>query len=50
MDRAAVPPQPPRPAARAENAPPVARQGIDNAALAGILCVWLFVAACASYM
>ncbi|KAK9931615.1 hypothetical protein M0R45_018887 [Rubus argutus] len=36
MDRAAVPPQPPRPAARAENAPPVARQGIDNAALAGI--------------
>ncbi|XP_061994872.1 uncharacterized protein LOC133712780 isoform X2 [Rosa rugosa] len=33
MDRAAVPPQPPRPAARAENVPPAARQGNDNAAL-----------------
>ncbi|PRQ37182.1 hypothetical protein RchiOBHm_Chr4g0399711 [Rosa chinensis] len=33
MDRAAVPPQPPRPAARAENVHPAARQGNDNAAL-----------------
>lgn len=37
MDRAAVPPQPPRPAARAENVPPAARQGNDNAALPGNL-------------
>ncbi|XP_050372881.1 uncharacterized protein LOC126790613 [Argentina anserina] len=33
MDRAAVPPQPPRPAARAENVPAAARPGNDNAAL-----------------
>ena len=35
MHRAAVPPHPPRPAVRAENVPPPARQGIENAALAG---------------
>ncbi|XP_052199009.1 uncharacterized protein LOC127806059 [Diospyros lotus] len=32
MQRAAAPPQPPRPAARAENIPPAARQGDGNAA------------------
>ena len=36
MQRAAAPPQPPRPAARAENIPPAARQGDGNAAHAGI--------------
>ncbi|ONI27249.1 hypothetical protein PRUPE_1G076300 [Prunus persica] len=34
MHRAAVPPHPPRPVARAGNVPPAARQGVDNAALA----------------
>ncbi|XP_024024168.1 uncharacterized protein LOC21399886 [Morus notabilis] len=34
MHRAAVPPHPLRPAVRAENVPPPARQGIENAALA----------------
>ena len=36
MQGAAAPPHPPRPAARDENAPP-ARQGVDNAAPAGII-------------
>lgn len=35
MHRAVVPPQPPRPAVRAENAPDAVRQGIENVALAG---------------
>ncbi|PON74154.1 Transmembrane protein [Parasponia andersonii] len=34
MHRAAVPPHPPRPAVRAENVPPPARLGIENADLA----------------
>ena len=34
MQRAAAPPPPPRPAVRAENA--AARQGVENAAVAGI--------------
>ncbi|PQP91836.1 uncharacterized protein Pyn_07496 [Prunus yedoensis var. nudiflora] len=34
MHRAAVPPHPPRPVARAGNVPPAARQGVDNAAVA----------------
>jgi hypothetical protein len=34
MQRAAAPPQ--RPAVRAENVPPAARQGVENAAVAGI--------------
>ncbi|XWS73316.1 hypothetical protein CRYUN_Cryun02cG0118200 [Craigia yunnanensis] len=34
MQRAAAPPHPPRPAARAENAPAAGRQGDENAALA----------------
>ena len=37
MQRAAAPPHPPRPAARAENVP-AARQGADNAAPAGVIC------------
>lgn len=36
MQRAAAPPHPPRRAARAENVP-AARQGVDNAAPAGII-------------
>lgn len=36
MQRAAAPPQPPRPADGANNIPAAARQGIENAALAGI--------------
>ena len=35
MQRAAAPPHPPRPAARAENVPAAGRQGDGNAALAG---------------
>ncbi|KAK8515567.1 hypothetical protein V6N13_139456 [Hibiscus sabdariffa] len=35
MQRAAAPPHPPRPAARAENVPAAGRQGDENAALAG---------------
>lgn len=35
MHRAAQPPHPPRPPVRAENAPGAARQGNENAALAG---------------
>jgi hypothetical protein len=35
MQRAAAPPRPPRPAARADNVPP-ARQEADNAAPAGM--------------
>lgn len=36
MHRAAAPPPPPRPAARADNVP-AARQGVDNAAPAGMI-------------
>lgn len=36
MQRAAAPPRPPRPAARAENVP-AARQEVDNAAPAGTI-------------
>lgn len=35
MQRAAAPPQPPRPAVRAENVPAAVRQGNENAAMAG---------------
>lgn len=38
MQRAAAPPRPPRPAARAENVP-AARQEADNAAPAGMICL-----------
>ncbi|RVW16125.1 hypothetical protein CK203_074265 [Vitis vinifera] len=34
MQRAAAPPQPPRPAVRAENVPAAVRQGNENAAMA----------------
>lgn len=35
MQRAAAPPQPPRPAFRADNVPDAARQGNENAGLGG---------------
>lgn len=39
-----MPPHPPRPVARAGNVPPAARQGVDNAALAGnFVCYCLYV-------
>lgn len=42
MQRAAAPPHPPRPAARAENIPAAGRQGNENAALAGIFFFFFF--------
>ena len=41
MHRAAVPPNPPRGAARADNVLPPARHGVEDAALAGNLVVVL---------
>lgn len=38
MQRAAAPPHPPRPAPRAENVP-AARQEVDNAVPAGMICL-----------
>jgi len=39
MQRAAAPPHPPRPAARAENVPAPRQEG-DNAAPAGMICTF----------